>query len=183
MTRSSDEDISGEGQTDLPLSDDDDVEENNNNNTSDSEDNDNNSEEEDDDNNDNNNTTEDNEQNNESEDEEIERVELPSIQEQKTMMKDLEMKRPPLRKGDGWYLLENSWYQRWKRHVKYDWVYDVNIPQPDEIDNSKLLVPGTDTLKQVFENQDFVVITKKEWTLFISWYVNPSSFFSFSNIT
>ena len=115
---------------------------------------------------------EDNEEKEESEESDSgEREECPTPQLQKEIMKKLEMKRPPLREGDVWYLIEYGWYQKWKRHVKYDWVYDINIPTPDFIDNSNLLVPGTEILKQaMFENQDFTVITYKEWKKLLSWY-------------
>ena len=100
-----------------------------------------------------------------------EREECPTPQCQKEIMKKLEMKRPPLREGDVWYLIEYGWHQKWKRHVKYDWIYDINISPPDLIDNSNLLLPGTEILKQaVFENQDFIVSTYKEWKQLVSWY-------------
>jgi flagellar biosynthesis GTPase FlhF len=105
--------------------------------------------------------------------EEEEDQECPPPPEQKAIMKKLESTRTGLREGDIWYLVDLQWFTNWKRHVKYDWVYDVTVSQPGEIDNSHLLIEETDMLKPgLFENQDFTVLPAKEWKKLVSWYVD-----------
>ena len=102
-----------------------------------------------------------------------------STKEQKEIMKKLEREQPSFKEGDLWYLLDITWWKRWREYVGYDeyssstyQFYASYYTKPGQIDNSKLLEPNSNLVKRhLYERQNFVIISEQQWEKLISWLV------------
>mmetsp|Transcript_20550 Transcript_20550/g.78775 ORF Transcript_20550/g.78775 Transcript_20550/m.78775 type:complete len:692 (+) Transcript_20550:604-2679(+) len=89
-------------------------------------------------------------------------------------MRCLYRDQPRLEAGDVWYLIDATWYRKWKRYVRWDTMIP-RAARPGPIDNRPLLEDpegdGESLVKaNVQEMTDFYIITGEEWEQLLVWY-------------
>lgn len=108
----------------------------------------------------------------------INNSQLPSIQQQKQLIKQFE--NTNLKVGDNWYLIEQKWFNAWATYVGYFSDLDANQPQgpfPGPIDNLPLVqsyTPGSRIYKlhrHIIEKHDYTLVHENAGRLLFSWYV------------
>lgn len=84
-----------------------------------------------------------------------------------------EFTRVTLCKGEKWYILSSSWYEKWKRYVNYtsteDDVTEGIEDPPGRLDNSDLLANGK-LRDSLLEDHDFQFVPKTVWDAFTEWF-------------
>ncbi|CAL1543085.1 unnamed protein product [Lymnaea stagnalis] len=78
-----------------------------------------------------------------------------------------------LKKGEIRYLIDETWFKLWKRYVGFNLWDSAQGPtlSPGPIDNSLLIMTGTNTLrKNLIQDQDYVLLTENAYKKLASWY-------------
>lgn len=78
-----------------------------------------------------------------------------------------------LEEGETYYLLSSSWWREWKNAVGYEkYSSGPSGSLPPKIDNTDLLEDVENDLlkKNLSENYNFAILTKRCWDQFVDWY-------------
>ncbi|XP_026064573.1 tripartite motif-containing protein 16-like isoform X1 [Carassius auratus] len=96
------------------------------------------------------------------------------VETQKTEMEAL--LKTPLRKAETWYLVDSSWFKKWKKYVGFDsWDMNVKGSQivfPGPVDNSGLFRDWhmLDIKEHLIDELDYYLVPKEGWKKLVSWY-------------
>ncbi|KAG6832675.1 hypothetical protein H0H87_000857 [Tephrocybe sp. NHM501043] len=74
--------------------------------------------------------------------------------------------------GETWYLVERSWWKRWRKALTGGVDKDGPVNEQDlgPVDNSPLLDPYDNLLVSISEGVDMEFVPQEVWRCFISWY-------------
>ncbi|XP_052409162.1 ubiquitin carboxyl-terminal hydrolase 15 isoform X4 [Carassius gibelio] len=96
------------------------------------------------------------------------------VETQKTEMEAL--LKTPLRKAETWYLVDSSWFKKWKKYVGFDsWDMNVKGSQivfPGPVDNSGLFRDWDmlDIKEHLIDELDYYLVPTEGWKKLVSWY-------------
>ncbi|XP_073689364.1 ubiquitin carboxyl-terminal hydrolase 15-like [Garra rufa] len=82
--------------------------------------------------------------------------------------------KTPLRKADTWYLVDSTWFKKWKGYVGFDsWdIYQTGSQDmfPGPVDNSGLLTDVLDIKEHLVDELDYTLVPTEGWKKLVSWY-------------
>ncbi|KAK2915730.1 hypothetical protein Q8A67_000104 [Cirrhinus molitorella] len=80
----------------------------------------------------------------------------------------------PLRKADTWYLVDSTWFRKWKKYVGFNsWdVHEIGSHNifPGPVDNSGLLTDELDIKEHLIDELDYILLPIEGWKKLVSWY-------------
>lgn len=79
-----------------------------------------------------------------------------------------------LQKGDTWFLVDNAWFNMWKKYVGFDswntFCLGDQTFYPGPVFNSGLLTDSLTIKEHLIEELDYILLPKEAWDKLISWY-------------
>ncbi|XP_073102323.1 ubiquitin carboxyl-terminal hydrolase 10-like [Elaeis guineensis] len=88
------------------------------------------------------------------------------------------------KEGDLYYVVSQRWWRDWQEYVGFDWFSEhsskghlSSLPRPGKIDNSKLVLNGTDAegneldlQRNLQEGEDYTLVPHEVWKKLLGWY-------------
>ncbi|KAH9933298.1 uncharacterized protein B0H18DRAFT_982923 [Fomitopsis serialis] len=78
----------------------------------------------------------------------------------------------PMHVGDTWYVVSSSWYRRWRKAVSNELDKEGPVDEKDvgPIDNTDIVVAGSDNINQALGPDDYVLVPQSVWVWLTQWY-------------